>query len=240
MEIIVCDDYDQMSKKASEIVSDIIKENPKAKLGLATGSTPVGMYENLVKDYEDGKIDFKEVSSVNLDEYVGIDKDNPQSYQYFMNEHLFDKVNINKENTHLPKEDGSLEESVKKYDKLLEEFGQRDVQVLGIGPNGHIAFNEPDDKLNMHTSIINLKEETIEANSRFFDSKEDVPKQAMSMGMADAFNAKTLLVLASGKNKHKAVEKFMHTDKIETMFPMSFIALHPNCYLIVDKQAYEG
>lgn len=240
MKLIVCDSYDEMSKKAAEIVSDIIKENPSAILGLATGSTPIGMYENLVKDYQDEKIDFSKVSTVNLDEYVGIDASNPQSYKYFMDENLFDKVNIDKNNTHLPKEIGSLEESVKAYDKLLEEIGQRDVQVLGVGPNGHIAFNEPDEKLNSHTSIIDLKEETIEANSRFFDSRDDVPKQAMSMGMADIFNSKTLLVLASGKNKHKAVEKFVNTDKIETLFPMSFINLHPNCYLIVDKDAYEG
>ncbi|MDD7305698.1 MAG: glucosamine-6-phosphate deaminase [Peptoniphilaceae bacterium] len=240
MKLIVCDSYDEMSKKAAEIVSDVINENPSAILGLATGSTPEGMYKELVEAYKDGKLDFSKVSTVNLDEYVGIDPSNPQSYQSFMNENLFDRVNINKENTHLPKEIGSLEESVKAYDKLLAEIGQRDLQLLGIGPNGHIAFNEPDEKLNMHTSIIDLKDETIEANSRFFDSKDDVPKQAMSMGMADIFNSKTLLVLASGKNKHKAVEKFMHTDKIETLFPMSFINLHPNCYLIVDKDAYQG
>lgn len=240
MKIIVCDNYEKMSKEAAKIVASIIKENPSAKLGLATGSTPVGMYENLVKDYEDGKIDFSKVSTVNLDEYVGIDASNPQSYQYFMDEHLFNKVNIDKDNTHLPKEFGTLSESVKKYDELLEEFGQRDVQVLGIGPNGHIAFNEPDTKLNMHTSIIDLKEETIEANSRFFKSKDEVPKQAMSMGMVDVFNTKTLLVMANGKSKHEAVKKFLSTDKIETQFPMSFIRLHPNAYLIVDKEAYEG
>lgn len=240
MKLIVCDTYQEMSEKAGQIISDIIKENPSAKLGLATGSTPVGMYEHLVKDYKDGKIDFAKVSTVNLDEYVGIEASNPQSYQYFMDENLFDHVNIDKKNTHLPKEVGSLEESVKNYDKLLEEFGQRDVQVLGIGPNGHIAFNEPADSLNMHTSIIDLTEETIKANSRFFDSVDDVPKQAMSMGMADIFNSKTLLVMASGKNKHNALKKFLETDKIDTHFPMSFISLHSNCYLIVDKDAYEG
>lgn len=240
MKLIVCDTYTEMSQKAGEIIADIIKENPNAKLGLATGSTPIGTYQDLVKKYEDGKLDFSKVSTVNLDEYVGIDATNPQSYQYFMNDNLFDHVNIDKDNTHLPKQDGSLEESAKKYDELLEDFGKRDVQVLGIGPNGHIAFNEPADKLNMHTSIINLAEETIEANSRFFESKDDVPKQALSMGMADIFNSKTLLVLASGKNKHQAVEKLLNENKIDTHFPVSFISLHPNCYLLVDKDAYEG
>lgn len=240
MKLIVCKNYEEMSKKASDIVANIIKENPNAKLGLATGSTPIGLYQNLVKEYNDGKLDFKNVKTVNLDEYVGIDSNNTQSYRYFMNFNLFDRVNIDKNNTNVPFAKDNLEESVKDYDKLLEDFGQRDVQVMGIGANGHIAFNEPDTKLNMHTSIIDLKEETIIANSRFFDSKEDVPKKAISMGLADAFNSKTLVVLASGLSKHAAVEKLLNTTKIDTQFPLSFITLHPNCYLIVDEEAYNG
>ncbi|MDO5047573.1 MAG: glucosamine-6-phosphate deaminase [Anaerococcus sp.] len=240
MKLIVCENYDEMSRKAADLVAEIIKENPKAKLGLATGSSPEGMYAELVNDYQEGKIDFAEVSSINLDEYVGIDPENPQSYQYFMNYHLFDKVNIDKNNTNLPKEYENLNEATEKYNDLLDKFGTRDLQVLGIGPNGHIAFNEPADKLNMRTSIIDLSPETIKANSRFFDSEEDVPKQALSMGMADAFDAKTLLVLASGKAKHEAINKLVSTDKLDPQFPASFLALHNNCYLIVDKEAYEG
>ncbi|MDD7463228.1 MAG: glucosamine-6-phosphate deaminase [Anaerococcus sp.] len=240
MKLIVCNDYDDMSQKASQIIADLIKENPKAKLGLATGSTPIGTYKNLAKANKEGKIDFSKVSTINLDEYVGLDPENQQSYQSFMNENFFDHINIDKANTHLPKEETSLEESVASYNKLLEDFGQRDLQVLGVGPNGHIAFNEPADTLNMHTSIVDLAEATIEANSRFFESKDEVPKKAISMGMADIFNSKTLLVLASGKNKHEAIKRLLESNKIDTHFPVSFVSLHPNCYLIVDKDAYQG
>lgn len=240
MKLILCDDYEDMSQKAAEIIGQIIKDNPKAKLGLATGSTPVGTYQNLAKAYQEGELDFSQVSTVNLDEYVGIDPTNPQSYQYFMKENLFDHINIDQDKTHLPKEEGTLEESVKAYNKLLDDFGQRDIQVLGVGPNGHIAFNEPADKLNARTSIVELAEATIEANSRFFDSYDDVPRKAMSMGMADIFDSKALIVLASGKNKHAAIQKLLDDDKIDTHFPVSFIRLHPKTYLLVDKDAYEG
>lgn len=240
MKIIVSDSYEEMSRKAADLFISLLKENPKSKLGLATGSSPVGLYKDLVKAYNDKEITFADVKSVNLDEYVGIDPKNEQSYQYFMNDNLFDHVNIDKKNTHLPKADTADEKYTNEYNELLDKFGQRDIQVLGVGPNGHVAFNEPADKLNARTSIIKLTDETIEANSRFFDSKDDVPKYAISMGMADAFNAKTLIVIASGKNKHKVVKRLLEENEISTNFPASLLKLHPNAFLFVDKEAYEG
>lgn len=239
MKVIVSDSYEEMSKKASDLFISLLSEKPQSKLGLATGSTPLGLYENLVKAQKEGEISFHWAKSINLDEYVGIDPKNEQSYQYFMNENLFDKVNIKKENTHLPKADSNDEKYAKDYDKVLDEMGPRDIQILGLGNNGHIAFNEPSEKLNKRTSIVKLTAETIKANSRFFKSEDDVPKYAISMGLADIFNSKVLIVLASGKNKKKAVRKIIEDDKVDTNFPASLLHLHPNCYLFVDKEAYE-
>lgn len=240
MKVIVSKDYDEMSKKAADLIINMLIDKPQAKFGFATGSTPIGLYENLAKAEKDGEISFKYSKSVNLDEYIGIDKENDQSYQYFMNENLFNKVSFKEGTTHLPYAPEADEKYAKEYDKLLDEFGQRDVQILGLGPNGHLAFNEPAEKLNQRTSIIKLSDETIKANSRFFESEEDVPKYAISMGMADVFNAKMLVVLASGKNKHEVVKRIIEEDTIYPEFPASFLHLHPNVYLFVDQDAYEG
>ena len=240
MRVIVSKDYDEMSRKAADLVISLMKDKSQLKFGLATGSTPIGLYKNLVEASKEGEIGFQYASTVNLDEYVGIDKDNEQSYQYFMNDNLFNHVGIDKNKTHLPYAPEADEKYAKEYDKLLDEFGPRDVQILGIGPNGHLAFNEPDQKLNQRTSIIKLSDETIKANSRFFESEDDVPKYAVSMGMADAFNAKTIVVMASGKNKHEAVKRLLEEDTIYPEFPASFLHLHPNVYLFVDEEAYNG
>lgn len=240
MKVIVSKDYDEMSKKAADLIVNMLIDKPQAKFGFATGSTPIGLYENLAKAEKEGEISFKYSKSVNLDEYIGIDKDNDQSYQYFMNENLFNKVSFKEGATHLPYAPEADEKYAKEYDELLDEFGQRDVQILGLGPNGHLAFNEPAEKLNQRTSIIKLTDETIKANSRFFESEEDVPKYAISMGMADVFNAKMLVVLASGKNKHEVVKRIIEEDTIYPEFPASFLHLHPNVYLFVDEDAYEG
>ena len=237
MKVIVSDSYEELSKKAADLFISILQEKPQSKLGLATGSSPIGLYKNLIKAQKQGEISFHWAKTINLDEYVGIDPKDDQSYQTFMNENLFDHVNIKKENTHLPKADTNDEKFAEEYNKLLDDFGTRDLQVLGLGPNGHIAFNEPGDFLNKRTSIVKLADATIEANSRFFASKEDVPKYAISMGMADAFNAKTLIVIASGKNKKEVVKKLIEGKEISPDFPASFLSLHPNCYLFVDKEA---
>lgn len=240
MKVIVSKDYDEMSKKAADLIINMLIDKPQAKFGFATGSTPIGLYENLAKAEKEGEISFKYSKSVNLDEYIGIDKENDQSYQYFMNENLFNKVSFKEGTTHLPYAPEADEKYSKEYDKLLDEFGQRDVQILGLGPNGHLAFNEPAEKLEQRTSIIKLSDETIKANSRFFESEDDVPKYAISMGMADVFNAKMLVVLASGKNKHEVVKRIIEEDTIYPEFPASFLHLHPNVYLFVDEEAYNG
>lgn len=240
MKVIVSKDYDEMSKKAADLIVNMLIDKPQAKFGFATGSTPIGLYENLAKAEKEGEISFKYSKSVNLDEYIGIDKENDQSYQYFMNENLFNKVSFKEGTTHLPYAPEADEKYAKEYDALLDEFGQRDVQILGLGPNGHLAFNEPAEKLNQRTSIIKLSDETIKANSRFFESEDDVPKYAISMGMADVFNAKMLVVLASGKNKHEVVKRIVEEGTIYPEFPASFLHLHPNVYLFVDEDAYQG
>ena len=240
MKVIVAKDYDEMSKKAADLIINMLIDKPQAKFGFATGSTPIGLYENLAKAEKEGEISFKYSKSVNLDEYIGIDRENDQSYQYFMNENLFNKVSFKEGATHLPYAPEADEKYAKEYDKLLDDFGQRDVQILGLGPNGHLAFNEPAEKLNQRTSIIKLTDETIKANSRFFESEEDVPKYAISMGMADVFDAKMLVVLANGKNKHEVVKRIIEEDTIYPEFPASFLHLHPNVYLFVDEEAYNG
>lgn len=238
MKVIVCKDYDDMSKKAADLVISNIKEKPQIKLGLATGSSPIGLYKNLISANEDGEISFKFAKSVNLDEYIGIDPENDQSYQYFMNENLFNHVSF--ADTKLPYASENDEKYAEEYNKYLDDFGQRDIQILGIGENGHIAFNEPGEVLNRRTSIVKLSQSTIEANSRFFESEEDVPKYAISMGMSDIFNAKTIILLANGKKKHDAVKKLIEGDTIDPKLPASFLSLHPNVYIYVDEEAYRG
>lgn len=238
MKVIVSKDYDEMSKKAGVFFINLLKEKPQAKLGLATGSTPVGLYKELVKANKEGEITFSFAKTVNLDEYVGIDPNNEQSYRYFMNQNLFNHVNIDKKNTYLPNADKRDEKYLDDYNKLLDDFGTRDIQVLGLGNNGHVAFNEPAKKLNKRTSIIELSQSTIEANSRFFESKDEVPRYAISMGMADIFNAKTLIVLASGENKREVVRRILEENEVYPEFPASYLSLHPNVYLFVDEAAY--
>lgn len=240
MKVIVCKDYEDMSKKASEFVINYMMEKPQIKFGFATGSSPIGLYKNLIAAQKDGEISFKYAKSVNLDEYVGIDPSNDQSYSYFMHKNLFDHVAIKKENIHLPSAPEADEKYAEKYRKELEEFGQRDIQILGLGVNGHIAFNEPAEKLNKYASIVELDQSTIEANSRFFENEEDVPKYALSMGLAEIFDAKTIIVLANGKNKHEAVKRLLNDDKITTDLPCGLLNLHPNVYLFVDEEAYNG
>lgn len=238
MKVIVCKDYDDMSKKAADLVISNIKEKPQIKLGLATGSSPIGLYKNLIRANEDGEISFKFAKSVNLDEYIGIDPANDQSYQYFMNENLFNHVSF--ADTKLPYAPENDEKYAEEYNKYLDDFGQRDIQILGIGENGHIAFNEPGEVLNRRTSIVKLSQSTIKANSRFFESEEDVPKYAISMGMSDIFNAKTIILLANGKKKHDAVKKLVEGNTIDPKLPASFLSLHPNVYIYVDEEAYRG
>ena len=240
MKIIVCDNYSEISSAAAEIVAEQIKSNPKSVLGLATGSTPVGMYEQLAEMNKNSKIDFKDVITFNLDEYYPISADNPQSYRYFMNKNLFSKINIDIDNTHILNGmcDNTDEECID-FEKMIQEQGGIDLQVLGIGQNGHIGFNEPSESLNSRTHLTDLTENTIEANSRFFDNISDVPRQALTMGIGTILSAKKIILLASGSSKYKAVKELM-SSKISTDNPASMLKVHPDVTLICDKEAYSN
>ena len=238
MKLIVAKNYDEMSAEAAKIMAEVIKNKPDCVLGLATGSTPVGMYACLVDMYNKGELDFSKVKSVNLDEYYPIVPEHDQSYRYFMNYNLFDKVNINKENTFVP--DGTCADPAafcKAYDERIDAMGGTDIQVLGIGRNGHIGFNEPADELIPYTHLTELTKSTIEANSRFFASEEDVPKHALTMGVESVFKARKVLLLVSGANKAEAVRAMLNGN-LSTHCPASLLKFHPDVTLICDKAAY--
>ena len=240
MKVIVCKDYAEMSAKAADIVAAQITLKPNCVLGLATGSTPEGMYACLVKKYEAGELDFSTVRSVNLDEYYPITPDNDQSYRYFMNYHLFDRVNIDKANTNVPNglaEDGAAEGA--RYEALIASLGGIDLQILGIGQNGHIGFNEPDTALEVRTHVTGLTESTIKANARFFASEADVPTKALTMGIGTILNAKKIIILANGAAKHAAIAKMLE-GKLDTSCPASMLNLHADVTVICDEMAYHG
>lgn len=237
MRIYRAKDYKDMSRKAANIMSAQIIMKPDCTLGLATGSTPIGMYDQLVEWYNKGDLDFSEVKSVNLDEYRGITRDNEQSYYYFMHKHLFDRVNINPENTHLP--NGMAEDPVeecRRYEKLISNLGGIDMQLLGLGHNGHIGFNEPGDAFGKETNCVNLTERTIEANKRFFASADDVPKQAFSMGIKSIMQAKKILLVVSGEDKAEAVQKALF-GPVTSSVPGSVLQLHNDVTVVADEAA---
>jgi glucosamine-6-phosphate deaminase len=237
MEFKIFDSYEEVSKYSADLVASVLKEKKDAVLGLATGSSPEGLYKELIKLNKDGEIDFSEVKSVNLDEYVGLDGDHHQSYRYFMDVNLFNHVNIDKKNTYVPNgtvED--LEKGAKEYDELVESMGAIDVQILGIGPNGHIGFNEPGEELLLSTHVADLTEETIEANARFFASKDEVPTKAVTMGVGPIMKSKKIILIASGKNKAWAVQQ-MVSDVVTTKIPATLLKLHPDVTVVLDKDA---
>lgn len=241
MKFIICNDYSELSKKAADIFAAKVKSDPQCTLGLATGSTPVGTYRELIERFEKGELDFSGVTTFNLDEYYPIDNSNPQSYHYFMQKNLFSHINIAPEKIHIPNgNSGNSEMHCKEYDAQLAENGGVDLMLLGIGENGHIGFNEPAEEFITGTHIVTLTENTIDANSRFFENRDEVPRQAISMGMASiiAFS-KEIVLLASGKNKFNAVNR-LKDDKITSRVPSTLLKLHPNVTVICDKAAYYG
>lgn len=241
MKVLVEKDYESMSKKAGEIFIEAISKKPDIVLGLATGSTPIGMYKEIIRAYKEDGLDLSKVKTFNLDEYVGLSPDHPSSYRYFMNNELFNHININKENTYVP--DGKaedMEEYCKIYDEMIEKAGRIDIQVLGIGENGHIAFNEPDEALSVGTNIVKLTEDTIEVNSRFFDSIEEVPKTAITVGMGSILKARKIILLANGVKKAPVIKRLLNENKVTTQLPVSFLLLHPDVTVIVDEAAYNG
>ncbi len=237
MKIIKAKDYNDMSRKAANIISAQIIMKPNCVLGLATGSTPIGTYAQLVEWYRKGDLDFSEVTTVNLDEYKGLTRDNEQSYYYFMNDNLFSKVNIKPENTFLP--DGMEQDSNKAcsdYNKVIENVGGVDLQLLGLGHNGHIGFNEPGMAFEAETHCVNLTQTTMKANQRFFASMEEVPKQAYTMGIKTIMQARKILVVVSGEDKAAIVKKAFFGSITPTV-QASVLQLHNDVTIVADEAA---
>ena len=237
MRIIKAKDYDDMSRKAAAIMASVITLTPDCTLGLATGSSPVGLYQNLIAAYERGELDFSKVSSINLDEYKGLSGDNDQSYRYFMNHNLFDHVNIDKNNTHVPNGlEPDSEKACADYNAIIHASKGIDIQLLGIGRNGHIGFNEPSDHFTAETHCVDLTESTIDANKRFFEKEEDVPRQAYTMGIKTIMEAKMVLMVACGADKADAI-KGMVEGPVTPQVQASILQFHPNVVLVADEAA---
>lgn len=238
MNLILCKNYEEMSNRAAELIAEQVNSKPDSVLGLATGATPVGTYSRLIEMYKNSEVDFKDVISFNLDEYYPISRDNPQSYYRFMKDNLFNHININLDNTHIPNgEAQSPTEECIAYENTIEQYGGVDLQILGIGRNGHIGFNEPSDALNSSTHLTNLTDDTIEANSHFFEDKSKVPTHALTMGMATIFKAKKIILLANGRSKLNAIKALM-SDDITTDIPATMLKMHPDVTVICDYDAY--
>ncbi len=237
MKIIKTSNYEKMSRAAANIIAAQVIMKPDCVLGLATGSTPIGTYEHLVRSYQTGDLDFSNVTSINLDEYKGLSGDNDQSYRYFMNEHLFRHVNIRPECTHVP--DGLEPDSAKAcddYNRIIAQSGGIDLQLLGLGHNGHIGFNEPADSFEKDTHCVDLTQSTIDANARFFASMDEVPKQAYTMGIRNIMQAKKILVVVNGKGKAEIVKKAFF-GPVTPQVPASILQLHNDVILVGDEDA---
>lgn len=237
VKIIRCANPEEVGKRAADLYTALLQEKPACLLGLATGSTPLPLYRELVRRCEAGELDFSRVRSANLDEYKGLSGDHPQSYRYFMNENLFKHINIDKEHTIVP--DGlteNVEAMCEAYEEKIEEWGGIDLQLLGIGHDGHIGFNEPADHFPLNTHCVDLTEETIEANKRFFASKDDVPRQAYTMGVGTIMNARKVLLIASGKDKAEIVKKAFF-GPVTPEVPASILQMHPDFVLVADEAA---
>jgi len=237
IKVLITKNYDELSEKAAKIIADAIRNKPNLVLGLATGGTPVGCYRELVRMHKEEKLDFSRVVTFNLDEYIGLPPTHPQSYRYFMNENLFNHVNIRMENTHIP--DGMTDDPQKtceEFEKAIETAGGIDLQLLGIGANGHIAFNEPGSPFNSRTRVVEISEQTRKDNARFFQSIDEVPRQAISMGIGTIMEARKIVLLASGARKADAVAKSVKGPITEEV-PASILQKHPNCTFILDEAA---
>lgn len=236
MKVIITENYEEMSRVAADIIIGLVKKNPEAVLGLATGSSPIGTYDNMVKDHLENGTSYKNIKTVNLDEYVTLAPDHDQSYAYFMRKNLFDRVDIDPANTNLPSgiaPDAQAE--CDRYNALLDTMKQ-DIQLLGLGSNGHIGFNEPGTPFGSVTHLVDLTENTIKDNSRLFANIEDVPRQALSMGIKNIMQAKSILMVVSGANKADAVYG-MVKGEVTPDLPASVLQLHPNVTIVCDKAA---
>lgn len=237
MMIYKAKDYNELSRKAANVIAAQILMKPDCVLGLATGSTPVGTYKELIQKFELGDLDFSQVTSINLDEYKGLSGDNDQSYRYFMNTNLFDHVNINKAHTYVP--DGlepDAEKACRDYNNIIAASGGIDLQLLGLGHNGHVGFNEPADEFVKETNCVDLTESTIEANKRFFASEADVPRQAYTMGIGNIMQAKKVLVVVSGEDKADILQKVIE-GPVTPRVPASILQLHGDVVIVADEAA---
>lgn len=235
--LIVAEDYNQLSQKAAQIVAQQIKQKPASVIGFATGSTPLGLYQELVAMYRKKEVSFEQMTSFNLDEYIGLTRNHPQSYYRFMWDHLFSHVGMEDRRINFPPGVFQDEKSIcEQYEAEMAKCGGIDLQILGIGVNGHIGFNEPNEAFTLPTHIVELAEETIHANARFFENEEEVPRYAITMGVRSIMQARSILLLANGENKAEAIQK-MFTDKADPQMPASILQLHHNVTLIVDKAA---
>ena len=235
MQFIKVENYEQLSEKAAQIIADVVINKPNCVLGLATGTTPIGLYKRMIADCKAGT-SYKNIKTVNLDEYKGLDVTSDQSYVYFMRDNLFNHIDIDLANTNI--EDGKATDAAAecaRYDAVLENL-QQDIQLLGLGSNGHIAFNEPGTPFGSTTHVVDLAESTIKDNARLFNDISEVPRQAFTQGLKNIMNAKKILILASGANKAKAVYEMLNGPVTESL-PASVLQLHPDCTLIVDELA---
>ena len=227
---------EEIYESIKEEIRSLLRKKNNAVLGLATGSSPIGVYDALIKSYQEGDIDFSNVTTFNLDEYVGISEDHPQSYHYFMNEHLFKHVNLIKSKTHVPSTNKESPDYFEHYDELIKDHGGIDLQILGIGSNGHIAFNEPGTSFDSLTHEVSLKESTIKDNSRFFNSIDEVPTKAVSMGLKSIMNAKHIVIIITGSNKANALKRLM-SKEVNNDLPASILVKHPSVTIYADKEA---
>lgn len=240
LKIIKTSDYKEMSMEAGKLVVDVMKEKERPVLGLATGSTPEGLYEYLIEQNQKGTISFKNTITFNLDEYIGLPKENPSSYYFFMMDKLFNHIDIPLENVSLPNGMAQdLEQECRSYEEKIEQSGPIDVQILGVGVNGHIAFNEPGTSFSSKTQVVDLTESTISANARFFDNPDDVPRKAISMGLETIMRAKKIILLASGEQKAEAMERLVNGE-ISEEFPVSILKNHPDVTVIGDEAAFKN
>ena len=234
--VIRTKNYEELSDRAFEIVRELLKTKPDAVLGLATGSTPLGLYERMVQDHRENGTSYREVETFNLDEYVGLPEEHPESYHSFMDRNLFSQLDIKKENTHVPSGHGDLQQNCQQYNDMLAEK-QIDLQILGIGSNGHIGFNEPGTSFDSQTHVVRLKQSTIEDNARFFDHDVNkVPTEAITMGISNVMAASRILLLASGAGKANAIQATV-MGRISETVPASVLQTHDDVIIIVDAEA---
>ena len=240
MKIITASDFSQCCKIAADIIVEQIAHKPDSRLGLATGGTAQGVYSFLIEAYRQGEVDFSQVKTCNLDEYIGLDPEHEQSYRASMNRWLFDHVNIDKRNTVMACGTGDVDENVKRFRNEIEDGPPIDLQLLGVGVNGHIGFNEPNENLHISAHRERLADSTLKANARFFGSGEKVPAEAITMGIGNIMHARKLLLMANGQNKAEIMKEFLMGDIVTTMSPVTLLRLHADLTVLIDQELADG